>query len=136
MGKKEFINVLNNATIARWGDKTFNDSCFIIEKGAEKDKSGDILMKFKHLPHHNKTADDPMSNSTVDIPHLRNALARVNQIKPIKESKDAFIKRARTHLSHHAKALLKKYKEKGFLNNSEFSFVGFCDQVGIELEDE
>jgi len=97
--------------IAAFGDSTFNDACFIIEHGAEKDKNGKIEQRFRKLPHHSKNATDPNANNTVDIPHLRNALARVNQIKTIKEDRTSFIKRATAHLQKHAKSLLKTYKK-------------------------
>jgi hypothetical protein len=97
--------------IAGYGDATYPDACFIIEQGAERGKDGKILQKFKHLPHHSKAATDPNANGTVDLPHLRNALARVYQVIPIKESKESFAKKARAHLIRHAKALLKSYQD-------------------------
>ena len=110
-----FFDVIEKAifkTNAAFGDKSFPDAAFIVERGAEKDDQGKTLQKFRHLPHHKKTAKDPNENSSVDIPHLRNALARVNQVKSIKEPKSQFIKRARAHLERHAKALLKTRQEK------------------------
>jgi hypothetical protein len=97
--------------LAGYGDTTYPDACFIIEQGAEKDENGKVLQKFKHLPHHSKAATDPNSNSTVDLPHLRNAMARAGQVKCVKEDTAAFIKRARAHLIRHAKALLKSYQD-------------------------
>jgi len=113
-----FFNAIKNAADkcaeAGWGDSTFNDACFIIEKGATKlpnpTSNKQYEQKFRHLPHHTKGATDGAANNTVDIPHLRNALARVSQVKPIKEDKAGFVSRAQAHLQRHAKALLKSNK--------------------------
>ena len=114
MDENAFASSLQRAAelaVAGYGDATYPDACFIIEQGAEKDEDGKILQKFKHLPHHSKAATDPNANGTVDLPHLRNALARVGQVIPIKESKESFAKKARAHLIRHAKALLKSYQD-------------------------
>lgn len=106
----KYFQFIEKLSVAAFGDRSFPDAAFIVEKGAEKDDSGKTLQKYRHLPHHNKNAKDPNENSTVDIPHLRNALARVGQVTPIKESKAGYVSRARTHLQRHAKALLKSDK--------------------------
>ncbi len=77
------------------------NAAFIVEKGAEAGSDGKTLEKFKHLPHHTKSG-------SVVLPCLRNALARVNQVKPVKENASAFRKRAETHLRKHASKLLGK----------------------------
>ena len=64
--------------------------------------------KIRKLPHHNKNVKSPTENSSVDIPHLRNALARVNQIK---DTPASIVSKAKTHLENHAKALLKTHKK-------------------------
>ena len=78
------------------------------KRGETKDK------RARHLPHHGPDVKDPNEHSTVDLPHLRNALARMNQIKPITDSisTEELRRRARTHLLRHAKALLKTYQEQ------------------------
>jgi hypothetical protein len=124
---------------AGWGDSSFNDSCFIIEKGAEKNPNPttehQFLQKYRKLPHHTKNATDGLSNSTVDIPHLRNALARVSQISTIKEDKAGFISRATAHLQRHAKALLKTYKtSKSTAQIAELEAI--CKEFNIDLEEE
>lgn len=50
---------------------------------------------------------DPNDDETVDLPHLRNALARVNQIQPITASITAeeLRQKALAHLQAHAKRL-------------------------------
>jgi len=57
---------------------------------------------------------NPNEHETVDLPHLRNALARCNQIKPVTDSISAeeLRRRAREHLLRHAKALLPSYQEQ------------------------
>ena len=97
---------------AAYGDKSFPDAAFIVEKGAEKDESGKTLQKYRHLPHHTKSATDPNAHGTVDLPHLRNAFARVNQVKPVKEAAASYRSRAQSHLNRHANALLKSRKGK------------------------
>jgi hypothetical protein len=109
-----------------FGDKSFPDAAFMVEKGAEKDKEGKTLQKFRHLPHHKKTVKSPTENGSVDLPHLRNALARANQVKPVKENATTFRKRSMSHLQTHAKALLKSYKSKGSLTVDEQEFIIFC----------
>ena len=75
------------------------DSAFaVIEpaylRGETKDK------RCRHLPHHNM-------NGEIDVPHLRNALARLNQIKPVTDSisRDDLIARAKRHLCAHLSQL-------------------------------
>lgn len=91
---------------AGYGDRSFPDAAFVVERGAEKDARGRALQKYRHLPHHKKGVTDPLDNASVDLPHLRNALARVSQVKPVKEDAAAFRRRATAHLRAHAKALL------------------------------
>jgi hypothetical protein len=68
-------------------------------------KSGEIEDKnARHLPHHNKSVKNPDEKDSVDLTHLRNALARVNQLKPITDvSADTARSAARKHLEMHAK---------------------------------
>jgi hypothetical protein len=105
------IKAVAEAVEAGYGDASFPDAAFIIEKGAEK-KDGKTVHKFRHLPHHTKGATDPNAHGTVDLPHLRNALARVNQVKPVKESAASYRKRALAHLDRHANKLLKTRKDE------------------------
>lgn len=64
---------------AKWTTKFINDlpdsSFAVVEKGGEKDEEGKTVPRtYRHLPF--KGPD-----GKVDLPHLRNALARMNQIK-------------------------------------------------------
>lgn len=86
MDKKVFIDIISQAVASRpefsanalWTSKLINsfpDSSFaVVEKGGKKDAEGKIEPRnYRHLPY--KDAE-----GKVDLPHLRNALARMNQI--------------------------------------------------------
>jgi len=130
-----FFNAIKEASDkyaeAAFGDASFPDAAFLVEHGAEKDKSGKTLSKYRHLPHHNKNVQSPTENSSVDLPHLRNALARVSQVKPVKEDGAGFVSRAQAHLQRHAKALLKSNKAEIC---AEAQLI--CKEFNISLEDE
>lgn len=133
MDKSELFDAMDEATYeftsGKFGDRSFPDASFIIERGAEKDDEGKTLQKFRHLPHHNKNAKSSTQNSSVDLPHLRNALARVNQVKPVKEGAASYRSRAQRHLNAHANALLKTRKEKAKSGNSE----AYAELIEIEV---
>lgn len=61
----------------------------------------------RHLPHHTAGVTNTNDDSTVDLPHLRNALARVNQIQQVTDSITAeeLRSKALAHLQAHAKRL-------------------------------
>lgn len=120
--------------LGSFGDSSFPDAAFLVEKGAKKNQDGKTLQKFRHLPHHNKNVKSPTENSSIDIPHLRNALARVNQVKPISENMLSFRKRALTHLQTHARSVLKKTASNASLTDEQTDFIVFCDSVGIQEE--
>jgi len=127
-----FKEIADKHAEALFGDRTWPDEAFIVERGATKDADGNTLQKFRKLPHHNKNVKDPNENSSIDLPHLRNALARVSQISTIKEDKTAFIKRATSHLQKHAKALLKSYQK----SSSEFNEIeAICAEFDIPLDE-
>jgi len=91
----------------------------------------------RHLPHHGPNVKDPEENSSVDLPHLRNALARMNQIKPFTDSISAeeLRSKAKTHLTKHAKALLKTYQEQ-FTDEEKIAIVlSWLEEVEGKLED-
>jgi hypothetical protein len=84
-----FINDLPDAAFA-W-----------IEPGGKKDSSGKTTPRsLRHLPHHNASVKSPTENGSVDKPHLRAALSRVNQIPQAGRAT------AQRHLQAHAKAVL------------------------------
>lgn len=93
-----------------YGDASWPDAAFIVEKGAPK-KDGRTVHTYRHLPHHRSSVKNPTENGSVDLPHLRNALARVGQVKPHKEEKASYVARAKAHLNAHARVLLKSHRE-------------------------
>jgi len=95
-----FINDLPDAAFA------------VIEPAYLRDETKD--KRCRHLPHHWPSVEDPTENSSVDLPHLKNALTRVNQIKPVTGSisTEELRKRAKAHLIKHAKALLKTHQDQ------------------------
>jgi len=115
------INVNSETYIAEFSDGIFTKlSDYTDEMKAEKwdykyinslpDAAFAIVFmqgstKIRKLPHHNKNVKNGNENSTVDKPHLRNALARLPQIKGVPASEKAKGKR---HLEKHAKTLLNK----------------------------
>lgn len=94
---------------AVWSTRYINDlpdSAFaIILSGGKKDNTGKTVPRtLRKLPHHNASVKSSTENSSVDIPHLRNALARLPQSDLTQEQKT----KAEKHLQNHAKELLNK----------------------------
>ena len=89
-----FINKLPDAAFA------------VIEPAYQRGETDD--KRCRHLPHHGPNVKNPNEHSSVDLPHLRNALARMNQIKPVTDSisTEELRRRAKQHLIRHAKELL------------------------------
>ena len=99
-------NIDTNA--AEWTARYINDlpdaAFAIVKPGGEKDEEEKTVPRtLRMLPHHNEMVKNPNENNTVDLPHLRNALARVNQPET-KLTEEERIK-ARNHLQRHAVAL-------------------------------
>jgi len=89
---------------AKWTTRYINDlpdeAFALIEPGGEKDEEGKTVPRtLRHLPHHKP-------DGSIDLPHLRNAMARVTHIKPANMSKREAVQKAHDHL-------LKHYKELG-----------------------
>jgi len=81
-----FINKLPDAAFA------------YIEPGGKKDEQGKTVpRRLRHFPHHNGSVKVGTDNKSVDLPHLRNALARAPQ--------SPFGPKAISHLKRHASAL-------------------------------
>lgn len=80
----------------------------VIERGGKRDAQGRTKPQgLRHLPHHMGDVEDGNDHDTVDMSRLRNALARMNQIKAGTKDTDARIQRiAKAHLIRHAKAKL------------------------------
>lgn len=71
-----------------------------------RNEDGEFLSSKSKLPHHTNDVDDPNDHSSVDLPRLRNALARFGQTD-FSQFPPGTSKRARAHLERHADALLK-----------------------------
>ncbi|MEM3646545.1 MAG: hypothetical protein QW334_00170 [Thermofilum sp.] len=100
-------------TEAEWDTAYINDlpdaAFAYIAPGGEKDEEGKTKPRsLRYLPHHDKNVKDPDENDTVDIPHLKNALARLPQADIPQDAKE----KAKAHLLKHAKALLPSYQEE------------------------
>jgi len=82
------------------------DAAFAVIEPAYKRGDTDDK-RCRHLPHHKEGVSDPDDDDSVDVPHLRNALARANQIKPVTDSISASTlrERASSHLMAHAKRM-------------------------------
>lgn len=93
-----------NVNKAVWTGKFINslpDVAFAyIEPGGEKDDDGKTKPRsLKHFPHHNASVKSSTEMDSVDLPHLRNALARLPQ-STLPDDIKAKIER---HLKAHAK---------------------------------
>jgi hypothetical protein len=105
------------------------------KRGETKNKNA------RHLPHHAKEVKNGRSSSDhIDMPHLRNALARVDQIKPVTQSvsKERLVAQARAHLEKHAKELKiggrgEKKEEKQSVQLASEQLQEFLAPKGIEL---
>lgn len=92
---------------AKWTRKYINDlpnaAFAVIEPAYTQGKTEN--KNARHLPHH--TGPGGTSNRNLDLPHLRNAMARANQIKPVTDSisQSALQKKAVAHLENHRGAL-------------------------------
>lgn len=98
---REYINKLPDSSFA------FIEPAYL--RGETTNKSA------RHLPHHDAsvssyerpTPEGAKDSESIDMAHLRNALARVNQIKPVTESVSLkeMESKARAHLAAHASKL-------------------------------
>ena len=97
---------MRDTRLAEWDAAFVNDlpdaAFAAILPGGEKDDDGKTAPRtLRLLPHHGAGVESGTDNDSVDLPHLRNALARVDQIDASDEVKSA----AREHLTAHAQAL-------------------------------
>lgn len=84
-----FINTLPDAAFA------------VIQEGGEKDGDGKTVPRsLRKLPHHTAEVTDPGDHDSLDLAHLRNALARAPQTDLSPEE----LTRAQAHLRAHAEA--------------------------------
>lgn len=102
---RKFINDLPNAAFA------------VVEKGYKEGGNKSA----RHLPHHGKSVKKATENTSIDLPHYRNSLARVNQIKSVlgTESDSALRKKAARHLEVH-RSVLKKTQDSFLGKDKDF----------------
>jgi len=89
---------------AQWSAAFINslpDAAFAyIEAGGEKDEEGKTTPRaLRHLPHHDSSVKFGSEKESVDLPHLRNAMARLEQTNISDEAK----REAKNHLEMHEK---------------------------------
>jgi hypothetical protein len=107
---------------AKWKSKTKNDLPDSSFAYVERDVKSNAC---RHLPHHNSKGGGT-ANINLDLPHLRNALARVNQVKPVgKISKEALVKKSLIHLNKHRSAL----KTAKSSENADTSLIGEIESL-------
>ncbi|HZU75952.1 MAG TPA: hypothetical protein VFA70_04255 [Dehalococcoidia bacterium] len=97
------------------------DSAFaVVSSGGTKDASGKTVPRdLRHLPHH-------QADGSIDLPHLRNALARVSQTDLSAADKA----KAEAHLDAHAKA----EKIGDYADDKAFDLGVFEDAVSKAME--
>jgi ribosomal protein L19 len=102
-----------------WDARYINDlpdeAFAIILPDGTKDENGKTVPRsLRMLPHHKMGVTDPNDNDSVDLPHLRNALARCPQT----DMTDTQKSKAQKHLEKHAKDLeIGQWAEGENINN-------------------
>lgn len=109
---------------ARPSDSKLPNAAFALIK---KDKTGKVMKR--SLPHHGSNVKSATENSSVDIGRLRNALARINQVKGFTSVE---ISKAKSHLLAHAKELLKSHKKEKEKTASEPTTRKGADSMDFE----
>ena len=109
---KPVSTVSTDVTKAVWNSAFVNnlpDAAFaIVLPGGKKDKEGKTTPRsLRMFPHHGANVKSPTENTSVDLAHLRNALARLPQSKLNASQK----KTVQSHLDAHAKELLGNTKK-------------------------
>jgi hypothetical protein len=141
-----FLSERNMADLKSWDRAYINklpDEAFAViepayKQGKTKNKNA------RHLPHHKAGVKRGLdSKDNIDMPHLRNALARMNQINPVTDSisTEKLRKLAREHLNKHATDLKiggrSEKKQSGDLSGALSKDGGNPElQKAIELHDD
>ncbi len=95
--------------MAEWTREYINslpDEAFaVIEPAYTRGETRD--KRARHLPHHTHEVQDGTKNDHIDLPHLRNAWQRRNQIKPVTDSiaVEDLRRKAEEHLLRHIRQL-------------------------------
>ncbi|MEM4310950.1 MAG: hypothetical protein QXX95_00980 [Nitrososphaerales archaeon] len=118
-----------------WSRRYINDlpdeAFAVILPGGKKDEEGKTTPRsLRKLPHHKKEVKDPDEDRTVDIPHLRNALARLPQIKIPQKYRE----QAQKHLEKHAKTLLETHAEQATEDELEDMLIDHEERIA-DLEE-
>ena len=74
----------------------------VLPGGAQDEEGKTTPRELRVLPHHTMNVEDSEEHTSLDVPHLRNALARLEQTDLSEEQRSA----ARAHLEAHADAVL------------------------------
>lgn len=83
----------------------FFPASFFAGTDGNYDDEGEFRVSKSKLPHHINDVEDPYGNESVDIPRLRNALARFNQVD-WSDFPDGTMEKTRVHLERHADGIL------------------------------
>ena len=83
----------------------FYPASFFAGEDGDYDEEGQFRVSLSKLPHHINDVEDPFGNESVDIPRLRNALARFNQVD-WDGFPDGTKEKTRAHLERHADGIL------------------------------
>jgi len=123
-------------TRAEWTTAEVNDAkdlvFAVVEPTGNKDEGGKTVPRnARHLPHHDLGADEH-SDANVDLPHLRNALARANQIQPATDtiSTEELRSRADSHLEKHRHLLKTEQEEEEGLFFDDATWDAFLQYCG------
>ena len=111
---KEDVDEAADLDAAKWTRKFINDlpdASFAVIEPDYPSKTDN--KNARHLPHHGKGGGGT-KDVNLDLAHLRNALARCNQIIPVTKSisKESLRSRAKSHLEKHRGALKGNEKSK------------------------
>jgi hypothetical protein len=93
------------------GDAALPDAAYAIVYET-KTKTGKTS-KVRKFPHHTSSVKSPTENTSLDMPRLKNAVARINQVGKTKTTAPAAkVSAAKTHLNAHADATYRKTTKK------------------------
>jgi hypothetical protein len=121
--KGKITQIINPDLAAQWTRKYINnlpDSCFAVVEPAYKSGKSDNK-NARHLPYKD-------AGGKIDLDHLRNALARMNQIQPVTDSITTEELRAK------AKKVLAKVA-KANLPNTQFASINIEPLKGRSITD-
>lgn len=116
--------------MAKWTAKYINDlddSAFLyIEKGGKKDEDKKTIPRsLRHLPYKN-------AEGKVDLPHVKNALARLDQVKL--DNGKAIDEKVQDKLKVLLEKILEKSKERSSMSEEEIKEE--IDNTNLEFEDD